>query len=283
MSTSQALNQLRHQQAQQTAPVLATDLTSEFTETQVFNTSAGDIPVYSRWPHFHAATGMVINLHGNGFIYPHTDRDALFCKQLCLAANVAVFDVDYPLAPEHPFPIPLMAAFETVQKIQDRYREQLGWPTLIGHSTGGNLAVGTQLLALRQGKPLAQQVILDCPLLDLDADPLTKRLPHTACSSASLGAVQATVDYYRPQGETDNVLISPSKATTADLTNFPETFLLTADQDPLLTEGEAFGQQLIAAGSKVTVRRYASSHHGFTVAGTGNSALALHYIAALLD
>lgn len=282
-NTHPSATELRRQQAQQTRSVVAADLTSEFTETLNYNTSAGDIKVFARWPHFHAATGMVINLHGDGFIYPHTDRDTLFCKHLCLAANVAVFDVNYPLAPEHPFPVPLLAAYETIQKIQDRYREQLGWPTIIGHSTGANLVVGSQLLALQQGKPLAQQVILDYPILDLDTDPLIKSYPLAPEEGFSAEQIRTLNDFYRPNGDHHNLLISPITATTADLRNFPETFILTADQDPAMAEGERFGQQLITAGSMVTVRRYAGSRHGFTVAGTDAFELAIHDIAKRLD
>lgn len=281
-SAHQLAQQLRAQQAAKTAPVTAADLSSVLTRTLMVPTSAGTIPVYAQYPHFHTATGMVINLHGSGFIFPHNDRDTLFCKRLCLAANLTVFDVDYPLAPEHPFPVPLQATYEVVQFLTQRYHDQLGWPTLIGHSAGGNLAIGTQLLARRQDKPLARQVILDYPALDLDTDPREKSYPAGAADHISAKLAQQFNAFYRPDGETGNPLISPVTAQPADLQNFPRTFILTADHDTLMAEAERFGQLLVAANVAVTTHRYPNSHHGFTVGGEGAAAQAFQDILAWL-
>lgn len=41
------------------------------------------------------------------------------------------------------------------------------------------------------------------------------------------------------------------------------TFLATAQCDPLVDEGEAYGRNIIAAGGKVTFRRYQGMPHPF--------------------
>lgn len=278
-TTHRIAEYLRQKRAAQVAPVAPTDLTSTLTETRDVTTASGTVRVVLHWPHLQAATGMVINLHGGGFIYPHTDRDTLFCKQLCLAANVLVCDILYPLAPEHPFPAPLQACYEVVQALQDRYQQQLGWPTLLGHGAGGNLAVGTQILAQRRGQPVAQHLLLVNPLLDLSTAPEDKISPTGVWTSGTVDLTQDFTDFYLPGGAHQNILLSPSAATPADLVNFPPTFILSADRDPLCAEAETFAQHLVATGTRVTTRRYQQSPHGFLVDHTGAYKQAFHDIS----
>ena len=53
---------------------------------------------------------LYINLHGGGFVRPYHERDTIFCAQAALATGALVLDVDYRLAPEHPFPAALHEA-----------------------------------------------------------------------------------------------------------------------------------------------------------------------------
>ena len=48
-----------------------------------------------------------INFHGGGWVFGGLPTDFDFCKRLSHELGVVAFDVDYRLAPEHKFPIPL--------------------------------------------------------------------------------------------------------------------------------------------------------------------------------
>lgn len=50
-----------------------------------------------------------MNFHGGGWVFGGLEVDHDFCKKIvhCLDGEVVAFDVDYRLAPEHRFPIPL--------------------------------------------------------------------------------------------------------------------------------------------------------------------------------
>ncbi|GEO75214.1 carboxylesterase [Levilactobacillus namurensis DSM 19117] len=274
--------QLRQRQAAKRPGPTPQDCASEQVTTLTIPTSVGAVPVYRHQPHFVPAQRVIINLHGSGFIFPHNAYDDLFAKQLCLSTQALVLDIDYPLAPEHPFPQPLQATYQVIQALQTQYRS-LGAPTIIGHSAGGNLAIGTQLLAQRHNQPKADRVILDYPALDLDTKPADKPFPAGARAIISPELAETFNAYYRPNGETGNPLISPVTATSTDLHGFPPTFILTADHDSLMPEAEAFGQSLIAAGCTVTLHRYQNVHHGFTLNGEGQADQALRDILAYIQ
>lgn len=60
-----------------------------------------------------------INFHGGGWVFNGLATDNDFCKRVCKETGAVVFDVDYRLAPEYKFPIPVddsWAAFQWVRK-----------------------------------------------------------------------------------------------------------------------------------------------------------------------
>ena len=62
-----------------------------------------------------------INYHGGGWVFGNLAADSDFCKRLVdgLEGDLVVFDVDYRLAPENRYPIPIedsWAAFQWVGK-----------------------------------------------------------------------------------------------------------------------------------------------------------------------
>src|SRR4051794_4865839 len=51
-----------------------------------------------------AATGLVLYLHGGGWVIGDLDTHDRACRRLAAASGVAVLALDYRRAPEHPFP-----------------------------------------------------------------------------------------------------------------------------------------------------------------------------------
>ena len=52
-----------------------------------------------------------------------------------------------------------------------------------------------------------------------------------------------------------------------DLSNMPDTLILTAEFDPLRDEGEEYGRRLKEAGNYVEVHRISNALHGFFALG----------------
>ena len=223
-------------------------------------------------PNYLPSQGIILNFRGSGFMYPWTDSDYAFAKSLVYATNYTVIDVDYPIAPEHPFPAAVDAAFAAFKYVQESFTTfaPVDSPLIVmGHSAGGNLAVTTQLRAKKDGIPLANKVVLDFPVLDLATDAADKKYPDG--KGIPVAESRLMNRFYLQNDTVDfakNPMISPIFASTSDLLGFPTTIIHTAEFDSLRDEAETFAQHLVAAYVRVTLARYPNAYHGFTVVKT---------------
>ncbi|MFT7775840.1 alpha/beta hydrolase [Roseateles sp.] len=90
--------------------------------------------------------------------------------ELLAEAGADVVALDYPLAPEHPFPASLVAAFEALQAIAAKPAKLVGSVQtalfVAGEEAGGNIAAALALMARDQRAPALAGQLLISPMLD---------------------------------------------------------------------------------------------------------------------
>ncbi len=114
-------------------------------------------------------TALFINMHGGGMVRGYQERDTVFCAQLANWLGIKVLDIDYRLAPEHPFPTAVYEchdvvswAFENAHSLGiDPKRIALG-----GHSAGANLTAAVTLMAIDNDSFDLCAQLLDYPMVD---------------------------------------------------------------------------------------------------------------------
>ncbi|MCX4405116.1 MULTISPECIES: alpha/beta hydrolase [unclassified Streptomyces] len=208
-----------------------------------------------------------INFHGGGFVMPLTEIDDPLCRFLAAEAEVTVLNVDYVVAPQHPFPAPPRQAFEVVRWIAEHGAEH-GWDgsrlSVGGQSAGGGLAAAVARQALEEGGPsIALQVLHYAPL-DLATSAKDK---HAAIAKPVLRPWMADVFdtcYVPDPRERADRLVSPAHPSdTADLKGIAPALVVTAEYDLLKAEGVRYAERLQRAGALVEHHDVPQVDHGY--------------------
>ena len=115
------------------------------------------------------AAPILINLHGGGLITGHRSQDTARLVRFVDDLGFVVVNVEYRLAPAHPFPSAVEDAYAALVWTASEARGLGGDPgriVLMGSSAGGGLAAGTALLARDRGGPAVAGLLLLYPMLD---------------------------------------------------------------------------------------------------------------------
>jgi acetyl esterase len=267
-------------------PAHAAALTRTSREVRLVPTRVGHTRVIHHRPCTHTALGdaLYINIHGGGFVRGHAERDTTVCAWLTETVGCQVLDIDYRLAPEHPFPTALHECWDVVRwAVAQASTLGLNPARLAvgGNSAGGNLAAGIAILGRREGGPMPCLQILDYPFLDAVTDPADKVDAGGGPLPADRMRAFNALYLARPEDAWDP-LVSTLRASTEDLRGQPPALVLLAGRDALRDEGLRHIENLLRAGVDVHARVFADSEHGFVVHGQGEASVALEMIAHAL-
>ena len=194
-----------------------------------------------------------VNFHGGGFVLPPVELDDPLCRFLAAEAGAVVVNVDYVVAPQHPFPAPPRQAYEVVEWVAGHGAEH-GWDgnllTVGGQSAGGALAAAVARQALQKGGPSIALQILHYPPLDLLTNARDKR---SVIAKPLLRPWMADIfdTSYVPDPELrGDPLVSPAHPSdTADLTGIAPALVITPEHDLLHAEGTRYAERLRSVGA----------------------------------
>ncbi|WP_322982109.1 alpha/beta hydrolase [Pseudomonas sp. C11] len=216
-----------------------------------------------------------LNLHGGGFVAGVPEHDDSYCQRLAHNLGCLVVNLDYVLAPEHPFPAGLNQCFAVLEWLADNATE-LGidpWRMAVGgHSAGGNLTAGVAALARNHQRLRVVHQVIDYAALDLaaPAEGKTSALAKPLLRPGLMGFFNRC--YLRDPAQALDPLASPALAAVEQLRGLPPATLITAEYDVLRAEGQAYAAKLREAGVAVQERMFVGCDHMFTHLGPDDSA-----------
>lgn len=199
-----------------------------------------DLAVHAPW---------VLHLHGGAYVSRPAVQVPLVARLLA-AAGANVLSLHYPLAPQHPFPQPLEAAYGALcamHALRGRLADEPSPLLVAGEEAGGNLAAGLALLARDRGRPaLAAQILLS-PLLDPLMATASLRAAHVGHAGSRLA--EGWRQYLPRSADAMHPYAAPLYSQR--LRGLAPALIVTRQGDPLRDEAHAYADRLRSADVRV--------------------------------
>lgn len=242
----------------------------------------GDIPVRLYRPSVSRPDErlpVLVYFHGGGWVFGDLDTHDPLCREVCNLAGCAVVSVGYRVAPESKFPGAVDDALATIRYVADRADALSVDATRIaaaGDSAGGTLTAVAALTFRDEGGPKMRLQVLIYPVTDMTLDSAGYTRVATGYTLPRERMLFFREAYLRGPEDIADWRASPLKVR--DVSKLPPALIITAAQDPLVEEAEAYADRLRGAGVPVEYTRYDGMVHGFvTLAGAidaGHTAIA---------
>lgn len=206
--------------------------------------------------------GLLINLHGGGFMWGAGSGALVEAIPVAAVANTTVITVNYRMAPEHVFPVAtddVCAVYEAALKTH-----KPGEIGIYGCSAGAVLTTQTIALLERRGMPLPGAIAMLCGAgADFRGD-------SSALSAALMGSPQedglrSLFDLPYMQGARPDDPLALPACDDRLLAAFPPSLLLTASRDFAASSVTSFHRQLIANGVDARLLVFDGLWHAFQI------------------
>ncbi|CUR58222.1 Alpha/beta hydrolase fold-3 domain protein [metagenome] len=206
-----------------------------------------------------ADPGLVLHLHGGGFVFHDVDVHDAATRRLANRSGLPVLSVDYRRPPEHRFP----AAPDDVDTVLAHLADSgdFAGPWFAhGDSAGANLA----LVAALRNPGRFRAVALIYPFLDPTASFASYAEAADPAHDVGFDPREAAW-YWQQYAARPADLVDPDLAPLLSdrLATMPPTMIVTAEHDPLRDEGEQLAVLLADQGVAVVASRQLGQVHGF--------------------
>jgi len=207
---------------------------------------------------------LVVYFHGGGFVIADLDVYDGGPRGIARFADVVVLSVHYRQAPENKFPAAHDDALAAWKWALANAQTIGGDPqkiAVMGESAGGNLAINVSIAARDLGLTAPKHQVLVYPLVGNDM--ITESyVENAAAKPLNKPMMEWFVKHtFNDQSETADPRINVVGA--ANLSGLPSSTVITAEIDPLRTEGEQLAEKLEAAGVDTRSKTFNGSTHEF--------------------
>jgi acetyl esterase/lipase len=200
-------------------------------------------------------------IHGGGYVLGSATQSDAWCREVTSRLGVIAAAVEYRLAPEHPFPVPLEDCYSALRWLAEEPDVDAERIAIGGESAGGGLAAALALLAKERGtiRPVLQ--VLSYPMLDdrtvqrTDTDPASLRMWSQKNNRWAWNA------YLGNQAAAPPPLGAPGRYD--DLTAVAPAWIGVGTSDLFHDEDVAYAERLRQAGVPCELQVVPGAYHGF--------------------
>jgi acetyl esterase len=224
----------------------------------------GSIPIRIYRPEGNSPFPLLVYYPGGGWVLGNLDTYDASARALAKMANVIVVSAGYRQAPEHKFPTAHSDAFNAYRWVVAHAKSFGGDPSRVavgGESAGGNLAGAVAMMARDSNVQVPAHQLLVYPIAGHDLNTPSYQENATAKPLNKPMMEWYFTQYLRGPDDAASPLIDLVHAPT--LKGLPPATVITADIDPLRSEGAAYAKRLKDEGVNVDYRNYRGLAHEF--------------------
>jgi len=206
----------------------------------------------------------MLYFHGGGFSIGSIRTHDPVCKFLSEMLGWKIFSVEYRLAPEHRFPVPLEDCDQSMDWLienADQFEIDINKIAVGGDSAGGNLAACLCIKRIEEGKIQPERQILFYPAVDTGGEYESIKTFTDGYFLLTKELLEWFGNNYLDESDYTNIYAAPMNYDKLDMV--PPALIITAGFDPLRDEGKAYAEILQKNGVKVDYKEYPSLIHGF--------------------
>ena len=212
--------------------------------------------------------GVLLFIHGGVWIVGNFQNHQRLVRDLVVGSGQIGVFVEYTPLPEARYPTQMeesYAALKWVAAHAADFGADGSRIAVAGNSVGGNMTAALTLMAKDQNGPKIALQVLFIPATDASVDTDSYHEFGTGRFLAR-AFMKYGWDLYAPDEKTRNIpYVSPLRASNDELKGLPPALVITAENDPLRDEGEAYARKLKDAGVAVTATRYNGMIHDFVL------------------
>ncbi|CAG7982481.1 unnamed protein product [Penicillium olsonii] len=224
------------------------------------------VPIYHFRKKLASGSGepAIVHIHGGGYIALSAAGCAAPHGASVSQTGVQVLSIDYRLAPENPYPVPLddcWAALQWVYRNAENMSIDPARIAVMGESAGGGLAAALTLLARDQklSPPLAKQILV-YPMLD---DRTKTNHAGELAFWDKMDNMTGWTAYLGPQAGSDEIVPYAAPARVQTVEGLPPLYLDCPQLDIFVHEGMEYARRFVAANIPTECHIYPGLPHGF--------------------
>src|SRR6201999_274666 len=236
------------------------DMSGVTTTEQTITQDGQSVKIYIMKPAQISGTpGVLLFIHGGVWIVGNFENHQRLLRDLVVGSGQIGVFVEYTSLPEAKFPVQLEQSYAALQWVA-AHAQEFGADgsriAVAGNSVGGNMTAALTLMAKDRNGPRISYQMLMIPATDASVDTPSYHEYGTG-RFLTRAFMKYGWDLYAPDAKTrDNPYVSPLRASAAELEGLPPALVITAENDPLRDEGEAYARRLKDAGVSVDAIRF---------------------------
>lgn len=240
-----------------------------------------DLPIRIYRPTDNPAAPAIVHFHGGGFVLNYLDMYDASMSRLANQSGFTIIGVHYQKAPEHPFPIPFDDCYATLLWVRENAEElkiDINSIGVAGDSAGATLASAVALKARDNDINLKFQVLVyPCNGRRFTTDSYENMATGYGLTTQAMKWFWE--QYLQGTAHDQNPYAVPMVAQ--DFSGLAPAIVITAEYDPLLSDGEQYAALLHRDKVPVLYKQFDGMIHGFftNMAVTPTAAVAIDFVA----